>query len=551
MMTALNDRPNGLPTAMTHGFTGGMSLEHLREKIAQTGWIPGKRDIPVVFAYWRALTDAEQSVLEKRLSKIDPPCAKRAALLFRQLDERSRGDLCRPILKAMMNFFVVVSDPELFGLECLRDESPRVRKAAAQAIGASWSIVPTQFRSVFVDAMIANLRISAEQSERKALTEALGKSGLTVALNALEALAGQQIHPSLKSTLSAALLTARRDVSRSDSETDDCAPNKLGGVGLCVFFTPGIEAVARMRAPFSAGDILEPGVLFVRDVIWGDIAKHLLWREATIVLGHWDQQSAESLARMISRYKQGIDAATSRDQGPVRLRLGRDEGRSRGFLWDFAAALERIDGDLMSDGRGAHWEVRTKGPLVMLLPLKYEDKRFDWRNKDVDGASDPTVASALVQLACVKPSERVYDPFCGAATEMILAAKAEPSATIVGSELVSEIARAGLDAAASANVKLVIHKADALTFDDGPFDVILTNPPFGMRTVRGGARELLAEFFADARRRLTENGRVVVLSHAPGSTRQWAAAGQLYLRRSFPIRLGAMGCEIQVFTKNP
>jgi predicted RNA methylase len=523
-----------------------MTLKDLQIKIAHPGWTPGKRDIAAVLALWRSINDDERSSLEKRLSKVDPPCAKRASQIFAGLDDNSRGELCRPLLKAFLSGFDVVSDPEVFPLDCLRDDSARVRKAAAQAIGASWGAIAPKFRSVFVDAMVANLRGATDKSESKALTDALGKSGRPEALSALEAFAADRVSPSL----STALLKARRDVTRSESLNDFCRPEKLPGTGILLYLTPGMEQIARMRPPLLKAEVLDQGLLYAADVVWEQIAEHWLWREAGVVLGEWDQESAESLAAMLYRHRLQISAATELGQGPVRVRLGRNDGRGRGFVWDFAAALERLGPDIMNDGRGAHWELRTLGAMVVLVPLKYEDNRYHWRDVSVDGASDPTIAAALVQLAYLQPGESVYDPFCGAGTELILVAKAEPSAAVCGSEINADVAAFARDAADRAQVKVAIHVADALKFDGGPFDVILTNPPFGMRTVRGGARELLADFFLAARRQLSKQGRIVLLSHAPRSTREWAETGKLRMTRSFPLRLGGMGCEIQVFTPN-
>jgi predicted RNA methylase len=525
-----------------------MTLQDLQGKLSRLGWTPGKRDISALLSHWRALTDDERSALEKRIVKVDPPCAVKASQLFSGLDDRSRGDLCRPLLKAFLSGFDVVADPEAFPLECLRDDSSRVRKAAAQALGSSWNMINPKFRDVFVDAMVANLRVAREQSEIKALVEALGKSGRERALQALEAIAADDSLQLDMESLPAALLTARRDVTRAATHDDYCQPDRLTGAGVLLYFTPGLEQVARMRPPFLESEVMDQGLLFAAGVSWGAIAENGLWREAGIVLGDWDQRSADSLARMVFVHREEIAAATVMGQGPIRMRLGREDGRGRSFVWEFAAALERLGPQMMNDGRGAHWELRTIGSTVVLVPLKYADLRYPWRDVNVEGASDPTIAQALVQLAYLRPGESVYDPFCGAGTELILAARTEPAAELFGSEINADVAALAREAAHRAGVRLNIHVADALRFDGGPFDVILTNPPFGMRTVRGGARELLAEFLLVAGRRLTKTGRIVMLSHAPRSTREWAEAGEMRLTRSFPLRLGGMGCEIQVFT---
>ena len=142
-------------------------------------------------------------------------------------------------------------------------------------------------------------------------------------------------------------------------------------------------------------------------------------------------------------------------------------------------------------------------------------------------------------------------PFCGAATELILAGKRarenRNAVTLLGTDLSERALDAGLVALQKSGVSADVFLEDALGFQERPFDVVLTNPPFGMRTLRGGARDLLDEFLGTIKRRLSQNARVVLLSHAPNSTIQWAAAGRLRLVRSFPVRLGGMNCELQHF----
>ena len=71
-----------------------------------------------------------------------------------------------------------------------------------------------------------------------------------------------------------------------------------------------------------------------------------------------------------------------------------------------------------------------------------------------------------------------------------------------------------------------------------------------MRTARGEARDILESFMAKVRQRLNPRGRFVILSHAPSATLEWGSASRLSCQRRIPVRLGGMGCEFQVFTRD-
>jgi predicted RNA methylase len=526
-------------------------LELIEARIADKAWTPGRRDIGDLFTAWRELSDDDREQMQKRMARLDAPSVCAAIQSFASLDARSRGELTRPVLKSTIHSALKINSPVTtdvvleFTSSCLLDAEARVRKAAAQAIGNSWDDMSRELRQSITDLLLNAFGKATDQSEIKAMTEALGKSGDQRALEAL-----QQFNQKVGVSSAKAIMTLQRDMSRGDVSGDVCQPELLGDSPLIVWFTDGVESIARMRAPFLGAEVLEPGVLKAENTRWADLSANKLWRRAGVHLGRLEDLSESSLAALLRQHSEKIVQATPlKTPGPVRIRLGRDDGRSRSYVWNFAELLSQFNCGLINDGRSAHWELIICQYYVVLVPMQFLDDRFSWRDATAEGASDPTIASALVQLAEIKPNEHVYDPFCGAGTELIIVGRSTPSARLTGTDISDRVIESAKNSASVAGVEAVFVAADALDFDAGPFDVVVTNPPFGMRTVRGGARTLLEEFLMHIQSRLSVNGRIVMLSHAPRSTRLWAEAGRMRLIRSFPVRLGHMPCELQCFGK--
>ncbi len=520
------------------------AVEQIRFSLAQPGWTPGRRDMSSLFQVWRSLADAEREGLVKKLTKIDAPSVRVAVETLPTLDPRTRGDLARPLLKSYLRSANKDSGSwSEFPLLCLGDVEPRVRKASAQAIGSSWDDIPRMQRGVIVEKLIDLLERCEDPSEKKALLDALGKSGDQQALDALKTSGAGARN----------LLMLERDISRDGDSSSDgqCHPERLVGHGIVAWFTAGLDAFARTNGLFLGAEILAPGVLRAdAGVKWLDVVDHYLWRRAGVAIGRVNDSSVSQLASVLVQASAGICDSTERAAGaPVRIRLGRCTERSRSFIWEFAEALSKSNCGMINDGRGPHWEVRVVEELVVLVPLKIEDKRFSWRDASTEGASDPTIAAALVMAAGIKPGERVWDPFCGAGTELILAAKVVNKIVAQGTDINQGAIDAAAKAAHVAGADVNFAVGSCLDFEGAPFDVIVTNPPFGMRTVRGGARTLLEEFFLTVRKRISADGRIVLLSHAPSSTLLWAREGGLRCVARLPIKLGGMDCQLQVFRK--
>lgn len=156
------------------------------------------------------------------------------------------------------------------------------------------------------------------------------------------------------------------------------------------------------------------------------------------------------------------------------------------------------------------------------------------------------LAAAAVRLAGAPPPRAVLDPFCGSGTLLLEAGWAFPEARLLGGDWTRRAARGAaenLRAAGLAERSEVAHR-DARRLDadyaPGSIDLLLTNPPFGLRIGQkirffGFYRRLLAA----ARRLLAPSrGRVVVLAHKRGQLFHAARREGFEVRHSIPVTTG-------------
>lgn len=240
---------------------------------------------------------------------------------------------------------------------------------------------------------------------------------------------------------------------------------------------------------------------------------------------------------------------------PFGVRARFDWGESRAANWEFAAALTQARSLLVNAPRQADWEMmldRPAGRLVAKPRFKSFDLRFDWREKGVPASSHAPLAAALAALAKIQSGEVVWDPFCGAGTEIIEGALAQTGATFIGSDL-DPVA---VDSAKH-NARLAGVKAEWVPGDFrergsslNKLDIILTNPPLGRRVATGDAVALADALIDLAAERLTPgSGRLVWIP--PDRHRALQRVRQLGFQVAYlkSVDLGGFDGEIQVLIK--
>lgn len=260
--------------------------------------------------------------------------------------------------------------------------------------------------------------------------------------------------------------------------------------------------------------------------------------------------------------------------GPVRYRIDWREATTA-EMWGLAERLKGEVPALVNDPRESLWEIgvipatsasRDKARLIEIRPKGLRDHRFAYRDGTVPASSHAPLAAALARLAGVKEDDVVWDPFCGAGTELIERALLGAYASLWGTDLDDKalqvarrnIVRAGLvsedsDLAASDAGGFVasglrpirLQRADATQWDSARPSLTITNPPLGRRVARGQARELIRMMTTHIARTLVPGGRLVWVSPFPEETRRILTAEGLKLTYTKMVDMGGFDAEMQ------
>lgn len=193
---------------------------------------------------------------------------------------------------------------------------------------------------------------------------------------------------------------------------------------------------------------------------------------------------------------------------------------SRGELLDYVRAAQRSAPDLPNSPERAVWELRPKSTGLELLPRFWPDTRFKYLKESLPAMTHPPLAAALARLSEPHPDDVVWDPFCGAGTELAERAKAGPYKRLIGSDRdVNAIKAARRNLEGVDRVEL--HVGDSLKLKLAHVNVLLTNPPYGRKIQGGNTAALLRNLFQYATK-IMERGRIVLCSPMPQQTWTWA-----------------------------
>lgn len=149
----------------------------------------------------------------------------------------------------------------------------------------------------------------------------------------------------------------------------------------------------------------------------------------------------------------------------------------------------------------------------------------------------PRLARAAANLARVRPGDRVVDPFVG--TGALLAEAGLLGARIYGVDRDAEMVRGALRNLAHLRVtaeQLVVGDAGDVEFSpgDGPFDAVLTDPPYGRASSTGGegSAALVERVLPRWAVRVRPGGRVVVIvpSQMPDLGPEWRSVVRIPVR---------------------
>jgi SAM-dependent methyltransferase len=514
----------------------------LAAELARPGFTPGARDAPALVELVIAGEDPAATRAATALAGLG--AAGRAAIdaRFAAADDGAKARLVRAL-----GLLARAGDDAARAtlLARIADAAPRVRKAAAVALGKLGGDDARQ-------ALIARWDAGdAAPDERRALAEALGKLGGDDVVGRLKALdAGGD--PELARLRDRAVLMVERTAARDTSSRirDDLAPPAPITVQLGC--RPGLgpllieELTALNMAARPVGDrgaelrLAAPPASLFASRLWATLA-------IPVPLSPASDLPAAIAQTLAAPPVLGLLRAWT--EGPIRWRLGFAHGHKRAVVWRAAQAVAAAVPDLINDPTATTWDalVDDAARTLALVPRRLDDPRFAYRAADVPAASHPTVAAALAWLAEPRPGDRVWDPFCGSAVELIERARRGPLRSLLGTDLDATALAAARANLAAAGVAAELTVADARTHTPGPpgsIDLIVSNPPLGSR-VRLDAAALLAAALPNFARALAPGGRLVWITPAPRRTTPVAEQLGLVRRRSHPVDLGGVRGQLE------
>ncbi len=172
-----------------------------------------------------------------------------------------------------------------------------------------------------------------------------------------------------------------------------------------------------------------------------------------------------------------------------------------------------------------------------------------------------SVAHAMLRLSggLQQPPARVLDPFCGSGTLLMEAGDVWPATRLFGSDVSSraaEGASANLNEAGMRNRSVIraldVRQAASAWRRFGPFDRIVTNPPFGARLGRGiDFRRFYPAVCAQLAPLLVPGGTLALLTLRPTLLIDEAPRHGLLLRHRRRVELEPLTPTLLVFERRP
>ena len=363
--------------------------------------------------------------------------------------------------------------------------------------------------------MLDLLQRTQNEREKKFLASALEKIG---GVETLAVVRG--IQPQTGQKASAAMARAENPGTvRLDRQLED-----IEGVRIHLRGRSGLEGVMRSeveaQGKFRVLEVreglvaVEPKMAF----LLSDVYALRCFGTAGFFLG---TARTDSLAGvMTSPLARKVLTAFTDGQSRYRLDFV-SKGHQRGAVRDLANRVYALCPEILNDPRGALWAMdiysKDNWERVELRPRWSPDPRFAYRLRDVPAASHPPLAACMAWLG--GRAEVVWDPFCGSGVELIECALRCGVKKVIGTDLSPDaiaIARANFEASGVASVDANFVCTDFRRHGSisglGAVDLMITNPPLGMRVPIRNLRELISDLLAVAAGVLKPGGRLVFIN---------------------------------------
>ncbi|MBS2018250.1 MAG: methyltransferase [Deltaproteobacteria bacterium] len=528
------------------------------ERVRDPGYTPGIKDLPALLDLFASDDDDVARAAERAVLRIETRHTARALgeTLARAKDAKrpARGRLTKLVGRLAANARAESSEAEAshaarrWLVEALADADLKTRHTAARALG-NLKHAPAEHAEV-ERALLVAWDAARGDDDRKSVAEALGKIGSKAAR---ERLAGTR-----------AALIIDRTTARESPGAIDLTRRHEGPVAVRFHARAGLEGiVAEELGDRFRPRIAGPGIVEAR--LDGPLAAAAGVRTALRFGFPLDpvptkngDVAAAVVEAILQRRSLGILRTFTRTNGaPIRFRLAWERGgHRRALTWQCAELVARATKELVNDPTESTWEIAVDDledrVVIELVPRGFTDERFAYRTHTVPASSHPTIAAALARLAHAaraSDGETVWDPFVGAAAELVERAKLGGTGPLIGTDTEASAVEAARANLAAAGVEAQILRVDGTTYEPRGVGTILTNPPMGRRVHRGSHVELLGRFVEHAARVLVPNGVLVWASPEPRRLGEAAAKAGLVVERSITVDMGGFPAELTVHRK--
>ncbi len=196
------------------------------------------------------------------------------------------------------------------------------------------------------------------------------------------------------------------------------------------------------------------------------------------------------------------------------------------------------------------WVTLTANQAITALRLSDASMRHGGLTVHREGGLRPAVAAAMVRLSMPQDDDIVVDPFCGSGTILIERDLAGRHGQLLGGDFDPAAVEAATRNVGPRHkpIDLKVWDAVSLPLRDESADVVMTNPPFGIKVgEKRGLSGLYRAFLAEAYRVLRPGGRLVVLAHDPALVDASLAAGSWAQQRRVDLITQGRAATIGVF----
>jgi len=335
------------------------------------------------------------------------------------------------------------------------------------------------------EALLALLRTTTVEREKKYLSQALGKIGGKATLNAVAGDRG--FLPQTEQKVKASVARKERPSAiRMDSLLSDFARLRIHlhcRKGLEEIVCDEVKDDIAKRRKFRIAEV-RSGLVAITPVVpfsLADIYTLRCFATVGFFLGHVRSLNlVESVDALASKITSPLSRTilTAFTEGSIRYRLEFvSKGHQRGAVRLLANRAYAMCPDILNDPQNAPWSMDIiptgQGISIELRPKLTPDPRFTYREADIRTASHPPLAACMARLdetlarqarlAGKFNQEIVWDPFCGSGLELIERARLGGVQSVYGTDINPDaiaVCRANFIAARVKDVRLKLACCD-------------------------------------------------------------------------------------------